>query len=158
MLEGKIEEAVRASGINTSTTLLEMVKQRDEIAWKNLTELYGPLVYHWCRRSGLSSEDSADLLQDVYRALLLNIDNFTKSTERGSFRAWLWTITRNRIADFFRAKSSKAQAAGGSEMLRQLHDLPELEPDEHADSGISNSSSLTSRALSIIKSEVKPKP
>ena len=144
------------SSFDTSDSLVRLVKARDEAAWKRLTELYGPLVYHWCRKSGLNSEDSADLLQDVYRSLVKNIEGFEKSPEHGSFRAWLWTITRNRIRDHLRASSDKAHAQGGSEILMLLQSIPESEPDDDGDYGISTTDSLTRRASNIIKGEVKP--
>ena len=143
------------AGFQTSTSLLELVKKRDNTAWQKLTETYGPLVYHWCRQSGLGADESADLLQDVYRALVIHIDGFEKSTERGSFRAWLWTITRNRIIDKLRVKNSRAHAIGGSEAYWRLQNVPDHEPDDLSDSGVSASASLTNRALRLIKSEVK---
>jgi RNA polymerase sigma-70 factor (ECF subfamily) len=155
MSDAETNDGVVGSGLNTSTTLLQLVKNRDEGAWQRLTQLYGPLVYHWCRKSGLSAEDSADMLQDVYRSIVQHIENFEKSAQHGSFRGWLWTITRNRIVDFHRTTTDKARATGGSEMLRQLQNLPDQEPDDQTESGISASDGLTSRALQIIKAEVK---
>jgi hypothetical protein len=44
----------------TSCSLLERVKANLPEAWRQLTVLYCPLVYHWYRRSGLRGEDAAD--------------------------------------------------------------------------------------------------
>jgi RNA polymerase sigma-70 factor, ECF subfamily len=155
MDEVKANHLASRAQFDTSTSLLEQVKLRDETAWKRLTVLYGPLVYHWCRKSGLSADDAADMLQDVYRTLVIHIDDFDKTAEHGSFRAWLWTITRNRISDFYRVSADKVRAAGGSAVLLQMNNLPDHEPDDLTDSGISTTASLTSRALRIIKAEVK---
>ncbi len=135
--------------------MLEMVKRHDDAAWCRLTDLYGPLVYHWCRRSGLSPEDCADLLQDVFRSLVNHIGRFEKTEEQGSFRAWLWTITRNRIRDHVKSRAIKACAMGGSDAHLRLLNLPDQEPDEHADSDVSATGSLTYRALNIIRREVR---
>ena len=75
------------SSAATSYTLLEQVRQQDQAAWFRLTELYGPLIYHWCRQSGLQAEDSADILQEVFRSLVTHIGGFERSKANGSFRA-----------------------------------------------------------------------
>ncbi len=147
--------AFQPAGHDTSTSLLDRVKDYDEDAWRQLTELYGPLIYHWCRKSGLHSEDAADLLQDIYRSVLIHIHRFEKSLPSGSFRAWLWTITRNRIRDFARGQSGKAQAVGGSEFLTQLLALPAVEPEAFDQSDLAANVGLTLRAFEIIKQEIK---
>ena len=40
----------------TSTSLLEQIKARDNAAWQRLINLYGPLVFSWCQRSGMGNE------------------------------------------------------------------------------------------------------
>src|SRR3954451_16054692 len=87
-----------------SNSLLEGVKSRDARAWQRLVDLYGPLVYHWCCRPGLRREDRADIFQEVFRTLAEKIDIFCRDRPGGTFRGWLRTITRNKIADHFRKK------------------------------------------------------
>ncbi|MDV6032108.1 MAG: sigma-70 family RNA polymerase sigma factor [Phycisphaera sp. RhM] len=135
-------------------SLLERAKSRDEQAWKVLTELYGPLIYHWCRRSGLREDDSADLMQEVFRSLVIHVGSFEKA-DGGSFRAWLWTITRNRIRDFAKVHRNKAAAAGGTDAYLHLHRLPDCEPEEGGDSGVTATGSLTYRTLHIVRKEVQ---
>ncbi len=67
-------------------SLLELVAAQDEAGWRRLTQLYGPLIYSWCRQAGLRPEDSADIMQDVFRSVLLNISNFEKAGTSDSFR------------------------------------------------------------------------
>src|SRR5436309_2947113 len=50
----------------TSLSLLARARTREAAAWERLVDLYAPLVYHWCRRCGLSAEDSADVFQEVF--------------------------------------------------------------------------------------------
>jgi RNA polymerase sigma-70 factor (ECF subfamily) len=57
----------------TSTSLIRRVKDRDDEAWERLLDLYVPLVYSWCRRSGMQTEDAADVVQEVFRAVLRGI-------------------------------------------------------------------------------------
>jgi RNA polymerase sigma-70 factor (ECF subfamily) len=122
----------RADG-NTSTSWLNRVRQRDPQAWRRLTELYGPLVYHWGRRQGLSAEDASDVMQEVFTAVAGAVDHFLHSPERGTFRGWLWTIARNKLRDHFRRTSGREQADGGSEAFQRLASIPELWSDDSHD-------------------------
>ena len=82
-----------------SLSLIERLQTRDEAAWQRLTDLYGPLIYHWCWRSGLKSSAAAEVFQDVVAAVLAGIDSFHRDRPGDTFRGWLWTITRNKIRD-----------------------------------------------------------
>ncbi len=120
-----------------------------------MTELYGPLIYHWCRRAGLRAEDAADLLQDVFQSVLMHIEAFEKTEASGSFRGWLWTITRNRVRDHFKLQAGKAEAAGGTDAHLRLLEVPDEEPGDAADSAVTATGGLTYRALHLVRDEVK---
>ena len=49
------QEDVQGQTLSTSTSLLQRLKARDEHGWQRLLTLYGPTVYGWCRRAGLSA-------------------------------------------------------------------------------------------------------
>lgn len=139
----------------TSNSLIERVRAQDEDAWRCLTELYGPLVYQWCRKGRLREEDAADVLQEVFRSLVINISAFKKSKTSGSFRAWLWAITQNKVRDFFKVQRGKAEAIGGSDAQLRLLSIPVLEPEDEADSAVTATGTLTNQALNIVRGEVK---
>src|SRR5262249_27343274 len=73
----------------TPRSLLERVKSSEAGAWERLVELYAPLVHHWCRRWELQDQDRADILQEVFHAVVMHIGDFRKETERDTFRGWL---------------------------------------------------------------------
>jgi len=106
------------------------MKARDPQAWQRLTELYGPLVYHWGRRHLLSAEDASDLTQEVFSAVAGAIDRFLHSPEHGTFRGWLWTIARNKLRDHFRRAVQREEAAGGTEAWLRLSSVPEHWSDD----------------------------
>ena len=60
----------------TSPSLINRVNSHDRDAWCQLTELYGSLVFHWCRRMGLSGADAEDLFQQVFATVSQAIDRF----------------------------------------------------------------------------------
>src|SRR5438067_2522351 len=61
-----------------SPSLLLRVQANQAGAWERLVELYAPLVYHWCRRAQLGPEDTADLFQEVFRAVAGHIAEFRR--------------------------------------------------------------------------------
>ncbi len=139
----------------TSVSLLALVAAKDETGWRRLTELYGPLIYSWCRQARLNPEDSADIMQDVFRSVLTNISNFEKSETSGSFRGWLWTITRNKFRDIYKVRAGKAQAAGGSAGHRLLLEYAEDPFSNLSDLSNPATTGLVYRVLNIIKAEIK---
>jgi RNA polymerase sigma-70 factor (ECF subfamily) len=118
----------------TSPSLLVRVQTNQAGAWERLVDLYAPLVYHWCKRGGLSPEDSADVFQEVFRALAAHIAGFRRDRAGDTFRGWLRTITRNKIRDHFRRQEDRPRAAGGTDAQLQLLAVPETGPaDDDAD-------------------------
>ena len=104
--------AAARSDSSTSLSLLRRVREQDPDAWRALVDLYGPLVFYWGRRSGLSPADAADVLQDVFAAVHGAIARFERDCQTGTFRGWLWTIARNKIRDHFRKRADDPHAAG----------------------------------------------
>jgi RNA polymerase sigma-70 factor (ECF subfamily) len=120
--------------------------------------LYGPLVTHWCRRGPLDSHAAADCVQDVFASVAAAIENFQPQRTTGSFRAWLWTITRNKLRDHFRRAARSPVAAGGSSafgLIQQIVDPIPLSDDEPT--GDLQLQQLTSRAMAQVQSEFEPR-
>ena len=139
---------------STSSSLIHAVKRHEPEAWRRLVELYGPLVYHWCRRSGLGADDAADLVQDVFGSLNTHIQSFRSDRQGDTFRGWLWTITRNKIRDHVRVHAGRPQAAGGTDAQVRLLQVPDQEPQSTDDSGRSAPvGRLLRRALELIRPE-----
>jgi RNA polymerase sigma-70 factor (ECF subfamily) len=123
------DESVEALPSATPSSLLERLRTTDDgLAWEQLLKLYGPTVTGWCRRVGVSAEDSADIRQEVFMAVARGIVGFRKDRPADSFRGWLYTITRRRLLDHWRRAARRPRAAGGSEVNDQLTDTPEAEP------------------------------
>jgi RNA polymerase sigma-70 factor (ECF subfamily) len=134
--------------------LLERVKGREAGAWERLVELYAPLVHHWCRRWELQDQDRADILQEVFHAVVVHIGDFRKETERDTFRGWLRRITQNKVHDHFRRLGREPGAPGGTDAQRRLTQVSAPQPRE-ADSSEDQVAEhgLFLRALDLIRNE-----
>src|SRR5438270_9944297 len=95
-------ESIPSTGTTTSLSLLQRARGRDPEAWRRVVQLYSPLVFSWARRAGLGDADAADLVQEVWRAVVSALERFQRDRQSGTFRGWLWTVTRNKIHDHFR--------------------------------------------------------
>ena len=88
--------------------MLERVRNpTDQEAWHRFAQLYSPLIFDWCRRSGLQLADAADLTQDVFSTLFQKLPEFTYDRDK-SFRAWLRTVTLNHWASDRQRASTRA--------------------------------------------------
>ena len=99
---------------STSATLIERVRRNDQVAWRRMVRLYGPLVYYWCRHCELQAADLSDVFQEVFRSVANSINDFRHGGDGQTFRGWLRTITRNKLNDHFRQSKRVPLAAGGS--------------------------------------------
>ncbi len=117
--------------------------------------LYSPLVYQWCRRSGLAAEDAADVLQEVLSAVMLHLPDFRRDRPQDSFTAWLATITRNKVRDWHRRRRGRPEARGGSTAQRAMAEIPQpAEPSEETIRPDAESAAWLSRGvLEMIRSE-----
>ncbi len=135
----------------TSVSLIAGLRERDPVAWERMVKLYSPLVYSWCRRSGMSSEDASDTLQEILRAAWAGINGFRRDRPEDTFRGWLRIVARNKIRDAFRKKGDQLDAAGGTVAHMQMQAVPELEetPDEVS----TETAELFRRAMELVEIE-----
>src|SRR5947209_20362996 len=99
----------------SSVSLLTRVQANETGAWDRLVGLYAPLVFGWCRRWGLPEQDAADVMQEVFQAVVSHLAGFRSGREGGTFRGWLRTIARHKVQDHFRRGGREPRGAGGSD-------------------------------------------
>ena len=147
-----VPQSSRTSG-STSSSLLNRVKSREPDAWTRLTTLYGQVVYHWARQSGLQPSDASDAVQEVFVVVARSISRFRRDRPNDSFRGWLWTIARNKFRDHYRRLGAQPEATGGSEAHQRMQQLPEYPPGQQADSDDGAEGSLHRRALELVREQ-----
>jgi len=131
-------------------TLLVRVKARDPVAWERFVVMYSPIVFRWCCRAGLQDADAADVGQEVFRTVAGSINNFEHGLGGGSFRGWLWTVTRSRILDFRRKQKRSPPGIGGSAAYEKLGGLPDEVLDEHDPSDQDDKLQLVRRGVELV--------
>lgn len=138
---------------HTSLTLIGSAKMRDPEAWRRLVQLYSPAVFRWAKRANLKDEDAADIVQDVWVSVSANLERFRRDKDTGTFRGWLWTITRNKVRDLARNRDESAAGSGGTAAQIAMANIPETEPPDETDGG---APSLVERALEFIRPDFEP--
>ncbi len=141
---------------SASSSLIRSLKVAERDAWQRLAELYGPLVYAWCRQAGLAESDTADVAQNVFLSVFRSIRHFHRDRPGDSFRGWLWTVTRNEVLKFLRWRAKEPRAAGGTDAHRVLQELPEFLAAEDAPSSTGTQALLVRRAIVSLRDEFQP--
>jgi RNA polymerase sigma-70 factor (ECF subfamily) len=72
----------------------------DAAAWQEIVQQYHRRIYNICYRFSGSSDDAADLSQEVFIKMYRTLSTF--DTTRASFMTWVTTVTRNLLVDHFR--------------------------------------------------------
>jgi RNA polymerase sigma-70 factor (ECF subfamily) len=139
-------------GTATSTSLIARIRASDEAGWTQLVELYGPLVYHWCREAAIPSQDRKDLVQQVFSKVLAGIGRFRHGGPDDSFRGWLCTITRNVLVDYGRGQQRGPAARGGTKANQQVQQLPDPVVATST-SSVPAHGDLAKRALDLVRNE-----
>jgi RNA polymerase sigma factor (sigma-70 family) len=89
----------------TRESLLTRLKDWDDSqSWEEFFNTYGKLIYSVGCRAGLTDAEAQDVVQETILAVAKEMPSFHYDRSRGSFKSWLLTITRHRIADQFRKK------------------------------------------------------
>jgi RNA polymerase sigma-70 factor (ECF subfamily) len=111
----------------TRPSLLVRIRDAgDPEAWRQFVDVYAPLVYQFGRRRGLQDADAADLTQEVLQAVSGASKRLVYDPQRGTFRAWLYTVARNKLRNFLLARQRRHE--GGDPHL--LDEQPAREETE----------------------------
>lgn len=146
----KIEKDSSALGSSSGLTLVQRLQEGSSDAWREMVELYGPLVDGWCRKSNVPTHAIPDIAQEVFLTAFQSLARFDPEQENATFRGWLWTVTRTRIVDFFRQQPTRQRAFGGSTALGNMQAVADTVPTDEP-TEVDQSSALLHRALDQIR-------
>jgi RNA polymerase sigma factor (sigma-70 family) len=144
--------AVDDSPLTRASLLVQLRTGSNHVAWQEFVKLYGPVIYGFARKRGLQDADAADLMQDVMRSVSAAIGRLDYDRQQGTFRGWLFTITRNKIFNFLSARRIRPQGSGDTATNQLLNSHPD-EEDSSATWEMEYQRRLASLAMEQIKSE-----
>lgn len=110
--------------------LLRIRDAGDSQAWGEFVTLYAPLIHGYGVRRGLQDADAADLAQDVLQNVARAIPSFAYDPAAGTFRGWLFQITRNQVFRKLRKNARVPTATGDTGFSESLAQHADLSSDE----------------------------
>lgn len=155
--------------IPTRRSLLSRIKNpEDQQSWREFYDTYHGLIRGAARRAGLGTDEVEDVVQDALITVSRNIAKFNTDPARGSFKSWLFLVTRSRIEDFRRKRRrdpvpladlepGRATTSTATTMIE--HRVPDTAPppDEQLDRAWDEAwqRNVQQRALDDLKEQVK---
>src|SRR4051794_1055901 len=105
----------------TRPSLLVRIRDaRDNDAWQQFVQMYGPVVYGYGRKHGLQDSDAADLTQEVLQAVSTSIVRLDYDRRRGTFAGWLFTLAHHKLHDYRNRLSRPGRGSGDSGVQARL--------------------------------------
>ena len=110
---------------STRASLILRLQNADDVAaWDEFSAIYAPVVYRVAIARGLQAADAENLVQEVMLSVARSVDQWLERTNRGSFRAWLLSISRNKAVDILTRRATRVMARGGDSAGQLLAELP----------------------------------
>ena len=113
-----------------ASLLLRIRDPKDRIAWGEFVRIYAPLLHAYGMHRGLQDADAGDLAQEVLWRIMQAVPEFQYDPSRGSFRGWLFTITRNELLKMLAKRGRQPAGTGDSDMKQVLEQHPDDPQDE----------------------------
>ena len=115
----------------TRHSLLVRLREVDDApAWTEFVAIYESAIYRYARHKGLQGADAEDVTQAVLEAVYNRIDRWDADKARGSFRVWLFRVTRNLAAKAWNDWRRNPVRASGSMAEPLLAEIPEPSEEE----------------------------
>jgi DNA-directed RNA polymerase specialized sigma24 family protein len=110
---------------STRTTLLGRVRNwEDDEGWGTFFQIYRPLIHNISVKSGLNADEAEEVAQDTLIEVARRLKNREYDPEQGSFRGWLFRLTRWRITNQFNKRQQGFVSMEQAEMSNGLGPAP----------------------------------
>lgn len=94
--------------LETRSSLINRLKATiNGESWEVFFDTYGNLIFNVARRAGLSEADAQDIVQETILKVHKSLDRFQYDRNRGSFKGWLHSVTRSRLAEHFKKQQKR---------------------------------------------------
>jgi RNA polymerase sigma-70 factor (ECF subfamily) len=117
-----------AEHLTRPSLLARLRDAADAESWQTFVHTYAPLVFRYARHRGVQDADAADITQDVLVRVARSMRAFAYQPERGRFRDWLGTVTRNQLSSFL-ARRQRTERVGASDRPSEVEEAAAPEAD-----------------------------
>lgn len=140
--------------------IMKLADWQDQRSWDEFYRTYWRLIYSVAVQAGLREQEAWDVVQETVLTIAKQAKKNLYDPGRGSFKTWLWNVTRWRISDQFRQRRKDTASAAESDAGDQAP------PDFAADSSDSSFEKIWERewqenmmkaALERVKMKVSPR-
>jgi RNA polymerase sigma factor (sigma-70 family) len=101
------------SSLATRRSLLGRLKESNaQESWRQFFDTYWRLIYTTALNAGLTDWEAQEVVQETVLTVVRKIKSFRYDPAVGSFKGWLLTIVRWRIADQFRKRQPTRRSLG----------------------------------------------
>lgn len=142
--------------------ILKLADWKDQRSWDEFYRTYWRLIYSVAIQAGLREQEAWDVVQETVLTIAKQTKKNVYDPSRGSFKTWLWNVTRWRISDQFRLRRKDTASP-----VNQDSDMSDAVPlDFIADAGDSSfekiwekewQQNIMKAALERVKAKVSPK-
>ncbi len=99
----------------TRASLLGRLKNwEDTQSWEEFTRIYSRLIRAVALKAGLTESEAQDVEQETLLCVAKTIHEFESNPQRGTFKSWLFNLTRWRITDQLRRRGTPPGALAGA--------------------------------------------
>jgi len=144
------------SSATRASLLVRLRDGSDGEAWQEFVRLYAPVIYGFVRKRGLQDADAADLMQEVLRSIMSAADRLEYDPARGTFRGWLFTVTRNKVFNFLESRRHRVLGSGDSRVQQRLEQHAFEGSDLANDWEADYQRTIAAQAMENVKSEFQP--
>jgi RNA polymerase sigma-70 factor (ECF subfamily) len=144
---------MQESPATRASLLVRLRDGNDADAWREFVRLYAPIIYGFARKRGLQDADAADLMQDVLRSVSTAMGRLDYDPIRGTFRGWLFTVTRNKVFNFLDSRSRRERGTGDSRVQQRLEQHADGDGTLSADWEADYQRALAAQAMETVKGE-----
>ncbi len=105
--------------------LIRACRGGDETAWNALVDRYQRLIFTVARRAGLSEQQAADTLQEVFMTLFEKLDEIRQPEK---IRSWIVTTAKFKTWGAIRREKGFYSTETEEEMELEMTNLPDTAP------------------------------
>lgn len=108
--EPDADELEKFAARTRRSLILRLQDWKDQRSWDEFYRTYWRLIYTVAIRAGLREQEAWDTVQETILTIAKQSRKGAYDPEQGSFKMWLWNITRWRINDQFRLRKKETAA------------------------------------------------